>query len=532
MRWPGPFTVGMVPIVLALVLNLATDTIQINAPWWTPAVWATVVVLVVVVVRIEWTRARESIVDSAVILGRAADDLAQAVASQWRAEMNARGLGHLDPIRMRWSATSRPVTPSPAEVLDAHQKPAPPVKVTRLRLSGDLEDMIRTLAQLQIRQLVVIGSPGAGKSTLAVLLTLALLQSWQPGDPIPVLMTVSSWDPDREHLDTWLVRRLGELYPALSRRGRYGTDAAVRLVDRGLVLPVLDGLDEMPAPVQARAITALTVAVGRDRSLVLTSRADEYQAAVAQAGSPLARAAVVEIEPVTAADAAAHLAAGQIDGEARWNPVLAHLAAHPDGALARTLRTPLMVYLARTAYHRQGSDPAALLAFTDPAVIERHLLDAYLPAVYAPRTAPPRTRHAPAAAPTYSAQQAHRWLAFLADHMTREQTTDLAWWRLHRAIPRYFWRAGWLVFGILIGLPAGLIVGSIVGLTVGFMVGLGPDIALSIWYMVAVAGFCSQSGSGSWTAKSTCRNKYISVPGSSLSPLLSVGLRAGSCSGS
>jgi hypothetical protein len=78
-------------------------------------------------------------------------------------------------------------------------------------------------------------------------------------------------------------------------------------VDRGLIVPILGGLDEMPEPVQAPVVTPLTTAVGRDRPLVLTSRADEYQAAVAQAGGPLARAAVVEIEPVTAADAAAYL---------------------------------------------------------------------------------------------------------------------------------------------------------------------------------------------------------------------------------
>jgi len=459
MRGPSPFTVGAVAIALGLVINLATDTIQVEAPWWDPAVWAALAVLFVVVVRIEWTRVPESTVN----LDQAADDLAEAVASQWRAEVNARGFGHLDPIRLRWSATSRPVTPSPAELLDDHQRPAAPVKVTRLRLSGDLADMTQALGELPFRQLVVIGSPGAGKSTLAVLLTLGLLKRRQPCDPVPVLMTVSSWDPDREHLDAWLVRRLGELYPALSRRGRYGTDTAVRLVDRGLVMPILDGLDEMPRPVQARAITALTVAVGRDRSLVLTSRADEYHAAVAAAGSPLARAAVVDLEPVTAADAAVYLTAGQIDGEARWRPVLDHLAAFPDGPLARTLRTPLMVYLARIAYHRPGSDHAGLLAFPEADAIERHLLDAYLPAVYAPRTAPPRTQHTSVATQTYTVHQARRWLAFLADHMTREQTADLAWWRLHRAIPH---------LSLVVGLLSGLALSPIFWIGYGFKAGL------------------------------------------------------------
>jgi hypothetical protein len=471
MRRPGTVTVGAASIGVGLVVNLATETIEVKTPWWPWAVWATVGVLVLVAYHSERTgtrQARVSTVDPAVMVGRAAEDLAEVVARQWRGEVNARGLGHVDPIRIRWSATSRPVTPAPVDLLDGRHRPAPPVKVTGLRLSGDLPGMTRMLAGLPVRQLVVIGSPGAGKSTLVMLLTLALLRRRQTGDPVPVLLTVSSWDPDREHFDTWLVRRLGELYPALGGRGRYGTDTVVRLVDRGLIMPVLDGLDELPEPVQARAVTKVTEAVGRDRPLILTSRAVEYQAAVTQAGSPLARAAVVEIEPVSAADAADYLTAGQIDGEARWRPVLDHLAAHPEGALARTLATPLMVYLARTAYQHPDADPATLLAFTDPDSVERHLLDAYLPAVYTLRTRPP---HTPTVAPAYTVQQARRWLGFLADHLTREQTTDLAWWRLHHATPRFRLVYGF-AFGLVSGLAVGLVSGLAFGLTFGLVFGL------------------------------------------------------------
>jgi len=96
MRWPGPFTVVAIPIALALVVDLATETIRIKAPWWPMAVWTTVGVLVAVAVRVEWMRSqamRVSSVDPAVMLGQAAEDLAEAVARQWRAEVNARGLG-------------------------------------------------------------------------------------------------------------------------------------------------------------------------------------------------------------------------------------------------------------------------------------------------------------------------------------------------------------------------------------------------------------------------------------------------------
>ncbi|HET8681962.1 MAG TPA: hypothetical protein VFM54_08820 [Micromonosporaceae bacterium] len=429
------------------------------------------------------TRAsRAPAAEPAALLEQAASGLAVQVRRQWRAELDARGMGHLDPIRLRWSATDRPVMPSPAEVIGADRLPLPPARVTRLRLAGDVDEMTRALTRLPSRQLVIIGAPGAGKSTLAVLVTLGLLDQWQAGDPVPVLLTLTSWDPSM-HLSTWLAWRLAEAYPGLRNPSRYGASAPARLVEAGLVLPVLDGLDEMPVPLHARAVTALTAAVGRDRPLVLTSRAEEYQSAVRQAGEPLARAAVVEIEPVTAADAADYLTAGQVDGRARWRPVLAQLAAAPDGALARALRTPLMVYLARVAY--RVPDPAGLLSFTDPDAIAAHLLDAYLPAVYAgrtPRPPPPDTAGHPDRTPArgYPPQQAQRWLTFLAAHLTEEGSTDLAWWRLYRAMPNFQLQAGLayaLGAGTLLGLGFGLTFGlrldAAAGVTFGLVAGLG-----------------------------------------------------------
>jgi hypothetical protein len=43
---------------------------------------------------------------------------------------------------------------------------------------------------------VVLGEPAAGKSVVALLLTLGLL----PDEPVPVLLTVSSWNPHQEDL--------------------------------------------------------------------------------------------------------------------------------------------------------------------------------------------------------------------------------------------------------------------------------------------------------------------------------------------
>jgi hypothetical protein len=142
----------------------------------------------------------------------------------------------------------------------------------------------------------------------------------------------------------------------------------------------------------------------------------------------------VEIEPVTAAQAAEYLPAGQLEGSRRWASVTAQLETCPTGVLARALSTPLMVYLARTMYTSPDTDPTALTTFTDPGSVEEHLLRGYLPAVYAPRTRvddedyQPRLHH-------YRPEQAIRWLTFLARYLQAEKTHNLAWWDLVDAIP-------------------------------------------------------------------------------------------------
>jgi len=423
--------------------------------------------------------------DSATVVSRATEDLARQVATQWLAEKRIRGLSHRDPIRVTWSTTSRPVAPAPAEMVGRESLPDPVARVTRLRLRGDAADLARGLSRAPFRQLVVIGGAGSGKTTLALLLAVDLLNRRRTGDPVPVLLAISSWDPYRQHFDTWLAQRLAALYPMLSGRGPYGS-VAVRLVGRGMILPVLDGLDELPEHSRARAISELTTTVGGDRPIVLTSRATEYQSAIDAAGAPLARAVVVEIGPIAAADAGAYLPAGQLDGQQRWAPVIQHLARRPQGPLARAFATPLMVYLASAAYSKPGSDPADLLALDHPSEIEEHLLRGYLPAVYTQRARPPDpdTAHSPRLR-DYPPDKALRWLGYLADHLTRHNTSDLAWWQLYRAVPRPMFALAVAVQAALIGgIQAGVVAGLVAGPSAGLAFGLSVGLAFGLAFML------------------------------------------------
>src|SRR5260370_5213195 len=113
---------------------------------------------------------------------------------------------------------------------------------------------------------------------------------------------------------------------------------------RRRIWAVVDGLDELPAMMHSRAVRALDSYAAADRALVVTCRSREYEQVVRNSGSVLSRSAVVEIEPVSAEQAIDFLS-HPAPSRPRWRPVFEDLRDHPDGRLARTLSTPLMVAL-------------------------------------------------------------------------------------------------------------------------------------------------------------------------------------------
>ncbi|MFC5156384.1 NACHT domain-containing protein [Streptomyces amakusaensis] len=258
-------------------------------------------------------------------------------------------------------------------------------------------------------RLVITGAGGAGKTVLALELLLALVEGRGEADPVPVRVPLSRWDTERHALPELLVERLVEAYD-------WPRGMAEGLVRHGLVLPVLDGLDEMDAPgpggipdpaaPRATAVVEALNAYHRGREagpLILTCRTAHYDVLHPQAA--VVDAARIEVAPVGVTDAGEYLAGRALD-ELRWQPLTDHLAAEPTGVLAGVLSTPWRLGLTATVYHREG-DPGDLLALPDTRAVDEHLLARYIPA--AVRTAPNPNR--------YTAEQIHRWLHRLAVHL-------------------------------------------------------------------------------------------------------------------
>ncbi|MFF4603646.1 NACHT domain-containing protein [Streptomyces sp. NPDC001339] len=314
---------------------------------------------------------------------------------------------------------------------------------------------------------MVLGPAGSGKTTFAVLLTLALLRDRRAGEPVPVLCPLASFDPSRESVQQWLVRRIVSDYPALADTQTYGASAIEDLVGAHRVLPVLDGLDELPAPAVGSVLTALGSALDAHAPLVVTCRTGAYAAAVASCGV-LAGAAVVEPSPLRAREAIAvlRLAAPPGARQRSWDVLAEHVDRYPNGPAARALTNPLVVALARTVYADAAGDPGELAdreRFTTPAMVEHHLLDALVPTLYARahQRDPMGRRH-------WDPGRAHRYLIHLASGLHNRGTYDLAWWQLfpwmpfrgrswHRGV---VWSLGVVVLCLLVDAVQRLMVGD------------------------------------------------------------------------
>ncbi|MGV9248029.1 NACHT domain-containing protein [Streptomyces sp. NPDC003710] len=410
-------------------------------------------------------------------LGDMADQLAQAVRQQWEAEAQLRRLNDPFPLPVAWEAADADLVESWTHLKELAedwpgQSPGADSAwaASPAGLAGKGGDIVEVFERVPTRRLVVLGEPGAGKTMLLIRLVLGLLEHRSPGGPVPVLFPLASWDPARQDLYTWMAEQLAQDHPALRApipanppQAGTGTQARALLAQR-LVLPILDGLDELPENLRTRALHTINQALLARQPLVLSSRTAEYRSTLTTPTAVsvlLNGAAGIHLLPLDATKAAAYLErdAGGPDTKAaaRWRRVTASLGT--TAPVSQALSTPLGLFLARTIYNPRPdehlsdlphlSDPDELLdqaRFPTRQDIDTHLFTAFIPAAYRPYPDQPTP---------WNAQQAQRTLTFLAHHLqhTLNGTPNLAWWLLPKALPKY---GSALAAGLAGGLAAGL----------------------------------------------------------------------------
>jgi hypothetical protein len=449
-----------------------------------------------------WIAQREANKAADPNLGKLADGLARRLRSQWASEAKARRLNDPYPLPVTWMAAEA----SMAGDLDVLKKLA----TTGAGWSGSTrEDWARgpedllgggdkrladVLAAVPTGRLVILGEPGSGKSMLMVGLVLDLLARRRDGGPVPVLASLASWDPASQDLHGWLGDTLSIDYPDLAAAlpESSGDTRFEALLSAGLILPILDGLDEIPEPVRPIAITRINEELQPDEPIVVTCRTEAYRAAVSPLDSQGAvlRAAAVQLNTLEFDEVASYLRkdAGPA-AESRWKFLDTLSSRSPT---RQALATPLMVGLARAIYnprpHERISDlrhPAELGELADQRAVEGHLFDEFIPAAY----------RSPATG-RWTAEQAETWLVFLARHLEYTiGSSDLAWWQLREAASTNALR---FVVGLATGLAGGLGTGLAAGFATRPALGLVAGLAGGLAFGVAgfVRGWAAGLGFG------------------------------------
>lgn len=335
------------------------------------------------------------------------------------------------------------------------------------------------------RGLLILGEPGLGKTTLLLELTRDLLNRADQDKyhPIPLVFTLSTWATKRQPLAAWLVEEMKTKYEISS--------STQNLIDNNLVLPLLDGLDEVDALYRNECVECINAyQTSRNQSmrpLVVCSRSEEYMALTSTVYMNVHSA--VTVLPLAPSKIDEYLSGVQGNLEA------VVLALQEDPVLQKLATVPLMLNVLIVAY--EGETVQSLSMENRP---EKDRLEARrqkIFAAYIERVLSRRRLNV-----QYSESLTIQQLSWLARRLKQHRQKVFyleelqadwllaRWARLvyHTVTGLIFGIVVFLAFGAFVGLfiepifvlKAGVIVGGAIGIIGGLLIGLRDGPASSI----------------------------------------------------
>ena len=297
--------------------------------------------------------------------------------------------------------------------------------------------------------LLILGDPGAGKTTMLLELARSLIdQAKQDLDhPIPVVFNLSSWAAQPQSIEQWLVNELQTRYQIPQRIGQ-------AWIEKAEILPLLDGLDEVALAQRQACVEAINQFQLQNwlNPLVVCSRTADYEALGDRL--QLQGAVVVQSMQPTQVDAYFDCLGNQVAKTA--------LAQNPS--LQELVNTPLMASIMAIAYEQI---PVQSLDSLDQW--RNHLFDSYIQRMLIHRGQDQR----------YAPEQVTAWLQWLANHLVQRSQTAFFIEQLQpnwllSIDQRLFSISEIFAVGLLYGLAGGLGAGVQSGLATGWADGIIP----------------------------------------------------------
>lgn len=195
--------------------------------------------------------------------------------------------------------------------------------------------------------LLIMGEPGAGKTTTLLQLVSRLLERAEldATQPIPVVLGLASWQ-EGQPLGAWMVNELSNNYEVPRQLGQ-------QWLTSGVLLPLLDGLDEVDTSRREACAQAINLFRQQrpDLATAVTCRSQDYDALA----TDLNLAQAVVLQPLSMDQIDAYLA-----GVGKRLAGL-RAALQTDSILRELAQSPLMLSIMTLAYYRVPEDVALSL---------------------------------------------------------------------------------------------------------------------------------------------------------------------------
>ncbi len=193
-------------------------------------------------------------------------------------------------------------------------------------------------------ELLILGEPGAGKTTMLLQLVSDLLiyAEGAASRPIPAVFSLASWSSDQT-LDKWLINELSNNYEVPAQLSR------TWITEKGFI-PLLDGLDE----VEKGQRTACADAINQFRRqypgvwMLVTTRSKDYHAL----STRLQLDKAIVLQPLNMAQIDTYLAGhgNRLEG--------LRATLKQDATMRELAQSPLMLSIMTLAYNRMSADAA------------------------------------------------------------------------------------------------------------------------------------------------------------------------------
>ena len=290
------------------------------------------------------------------------------------------------------------------------------------------------------RSLLILGEPGAGKTTTLLELTKDLIQKAELNVtlPIPVIFNLSSWINIKQPIADWLVQELHSKYQVSKEIGK-------ALIEEQQLLLLLDGLDEVSSDKRQNCVDALNLFCQEygQTEIVVCSRIKDYEAL----SSRLRFQGAIYIQPLNDLQIQKYLQSG---GEELKG---LKIALKKDRILQELAASPLMLSIMNLAYRG-----VAIEELPQANTLDRveHLFDTYIEKMFQRRIGKA----------LYSKEKTKRWLTWLAKRMVEESQTVFL---IERMQPSYLTKREKWNYAIGIGLLLGLMLGGLTWINLELM---------------------------------------------------------------